>query len=143
MRTVACGSVATLAERFIRSILSTMPAAPVATPLTDSDYDRLTRGVLAIIENTLDRWLQSDLVDIDSHRSGGMLELTFPSGTKVIVNTQPPLQELWLAARAGGRHFRYVAPHWLDTRDASEFFATLSREVSAQAGMQLTIAGDP
>ncbi len=139
MDPIACGRMATLAARFIDPILSTMPAAPAATPLSDTEYDRLTRGVLTAIESALDRWLQNDLVDIDSQRSGGMLELTFPSGTKVIVNTQPPLQELWLAARAGGRHFRYVAPHWLDTRDASEFFAVLSREVSAQAGMPLSI----
>jgi CyaY protein len=123
------------------AILSIMPAAPAATSMTDADYDSLTRGVLAAIEAALDRWLQDDLVDIDSHRSGGMLEMTFPSGSKIIVNTQPPLQELWLAARSGGRHFRYVAPHWLDTRDASEFFTVLSREMSAQAGLDLTIAG--
>jgi CyaY protein len=141
MDPIAGGRMATLAARFISPILSTMPAAPAATPLSDAEYDRLTRGVLTAIESALDQWLQDDLVDIDSQRSGGMLELTFPSGTKVIVNTQPPLQELWLAARAGGRHFRYVAPDWLDTRDASEFFAVLSREVSAQAGLPLSIVG--
>lgn len=116
-----------------------MPTAAAATPLTDTEYDQSTREVLATIERALDKWLQDDVVDIDSQRSGGMLEVTLPSGSKLIVNTQPPLQELWLAARSGGRHFRFVRPAWIDTRDGAEFFATLSRELSAQTGMNLTI----
>lgn len=120
-----------------------MSAAPAATPLTPHQYDALTRTVLGHIESVLDGWLQSDVVDIDSHRSGGLLELTLPGGSKVIVNTQPPLQELWLAARSGGRHFRYVQPHWLDARDGSEFFAVLSGALSAQAGKALTVEPPP
>lgn len=116
-----------------------MPAAPSASPLTTSAYDALARAVLGAIEATLDRWLQDDVIDIDSQRSGGMLELTLPGGSKIIVNTQPPLQELWLAAKAGGRHFRYVQPQWLDTRDGSEFFEVLSRELSAQSGRPLRV----
>lgn len=131
--------MATLAVDFIGAILSTMPAAASATPLSGAEYDRLTRGVLSRIEESLDRWLQDDVVDIDSHRTGGLLELTVPTGGKLVINTQPPLQELWLAARSGGHHFRYVEPQWLDTRDGSEFFAVLSRELSAQAGRTLTI----
>ena len=49
-------------------------------------------------------------------RTGGLLELAFPDGTKIVVNTQPPLHELWLAARAGGFHFQHVGGRWLDTR---------------------------
>jgi len=116
-----------------------MPAAPAASTLTPTEYDALTRAVLAAIEGALDRWLQDDVIDIDSQRSGGMLELTLPGGSKIIVNTQAPLQELWLAAKAGGRHFRYVRPNWLDTRDASEFFDVLSCELSAQGGVALRL----
>ena len=116
-----------------------MPAAPAASTLTTAEYDALTRAVLAAIESALDRWLQDDVIDIDSQRSGGMLELTLPNRSKIVVNTQPPLQELWLAAKAGGRHFRYVRPNWLDTRDASEFFEVLSRELGAQSGTVLSV----
>ena len=73
------------------------------------------------------------MIDIDTQRTGGLLELAFPDGSKIVVNTQPPLQEIWLAARAGGYHFRHVAGRWLDTRDGSEFFEALSRQASAQA----------
>jgi CyaY protein len=105
--------------------------------LTDADYQRLTHAVLAGIETTVDRWLQDDVIDIDPQRTGGLLELSFPGGSKIIINTQPPLQELWLAARGGGFHFRHVDGQWRDTKDDGEFFERLSAEASAQAGRTL------
>jgi CyaY protein len=108
--------------------------------LSDSEFHARASAVLAAIEATLDRWLQEDEIDIDSQRTGGLLELQFPSGSKIVVNTQPPLHELWLAARTGGYHFRLVGDEWIDTRGGGEFFAMLSREISAQAGRQLVIA---
>jgi len=114
-----------------------MTAVPAATPLADADYQRLSHAVLSSIERTVDRWLQDDVIDIDPQRTGGLLELSFPNGSKIIVNTQPPLQEIWLAARAGGYHYRHVDGRWLDTKDGSEFFDVLSREASAQGGRAL------
>jgi CyaY protein len=108
--------------------------------LTDAEYHRLTDAVLASIEATVDRWLQDDVIDIDTHRTGGLLELAFPGGSKIVVNTQPPLHELWLAARAGGFHYRFDAGRWLDTRDGTEFFEALSREATAQGGRPLQFA---
>jgi len=105
-----------------------------ASPLSDADYQAKTRAVLDHIEVQVDAWLDGDLIDIDSHRTGGLLELSFPNGSKIVINTQPPLQELWLATRAGGYHFRYVAGQWLDTRESQEFHALLSTQASAQAG---------
>lgn len=108
--------------------------------LSDSEYHRLTAEVLATIEAAADRWLQDDVIDIDTHRTGGMLELSFPDGSKLIVNTQPPLHELWLAAKAGGYHYRHDGGRWVDTRDGSEFFDALSRHASAQARVSLQFA---
>lgn len=107
------------------------------TPLTDSEYHRLSAAALGSIEATVDRWLEDDVIDIDSQRTGGLLELSFPGGSKIIINTQPPLHELWLAARAGGFHYRWQGGRWCDTRDGSEFFAALSAQASAQGGRAL------
>ena len=108
-----------------------------ATPLTDAEYHRLSAAVLARIEATIDRWLQEDVIDIDGQRTGGLLELSLPGGSKIVVNTQPPLHELWLATRGGGHHFRHVDGEWRDTRDGAEFFARLSEAASAQSGKAL------
>jgi len=110
---------------------------PAVTPLTDADYHARTQAVLGGIEACIDRWLDEDLIDIDGQRNGGLLELSFPNRTKIIINTQPPLHEIWLAAKAGGYHFAFCEGAWLDTRDGTEFYALLSREASAQAGLTL------
>lgn len=126
---------------FIRRILFTMTAPtaplPAADALPEAEYRRLSHAVLASIETTVDQWLEDDVVDIDSHRTGGLLELSFPNGSKLVINTQPPLQELWLAARSGGFHYRNRAGRWVDTRDGGDFFERLSACASEQAGKTL------
>ncbi len=108
--------------------------------LSDAEFHRLTAAVLASVEADADRWLQQDIVDIDTQRTGGLLELSFPDRSKIVINTQPPLHELWLASRAGGFHFRYSAGQWVDTRSGEHFLAVLSREASAQAGRALSFS---
>ena len=118
-------------------ILSTMTSKPSPQPLSNSDYVSKTSAVFARIESTIDRWLENDVIDVDTQRTGGLLELRFPDGTKIVLNTQPPLHELWLAARAGGFHFRWMGDCWRDTRDQREFFEALSALASEQAGRPL------
>ena len=111
-----------------------------ATPLTGAEYLAKTRTMLDHIEAKIDAWLDSDVIDIDSHRSGGLLELSLPGGSKIILNTQAPLQELWMAARAGGFHFRYVDGLWLDTKTGAEFLSVLAAQASDQGGQRLSFS---
>jgi CyaY protein len=117
--------------------MSAPSATPASSGLSDAEYARVTAALLARIEATCDRWLQDDVIDIDTHRTGGLLELAFPDGSKIVVNTQPPLHEVWMAARRGGYHYRHDAGRWVDTRSGAEFIAALSAEASAQAGKPL------
>ncbi|HEX5354940.1 MAG TPA: iron donor protein CyaY [Aquabacterium sp.] len=95
--------------------------------LTDAQYNAAIQTALARIESTVDKWLEGDVIDIDTARSGGMLTMTMPNRSQLIINAQPPLHELWLAARRGGFHFKLDAQgRWLDTRSGEEFFALLS-----------------
>ena len=114
-----------------------MTPAPDDTPLTDSEYHEKASAVLAAVEAAADRWLQQDVVDIDTHRTGGLLELVFPDDSRIVLNTQPPLHELWMAARAGGTHYKYRNGRWCDTRDGREFFEALSACATQQAGVAL------
>lgn len=122
----------------IDRILLTMPTDSTLTPLTDSEFRAQAGAVLANIEGTVDRWLQQDVIDIDASRTGGLLELSFPNGSKIVVNTQPPLHELWLAGRSGGFHFKHVDGRWLDTRSGVDFYAALSACATEQGGVALT-----
>lgn len=105
-----------------------------SSSLSDSEFHAKAGAVLSAIESQVDALLQDDIIDIDTHRTGGLLELSFPNGSQLIVNTQPPLHEIWLAARRGGHHYRHADGRWLDTRSGQEFFAALSECASEQAG---------
>src|SRR6201996_7530776 len=115
------------------------------TTLQDPEYQAAADRVLAAIERHCDDWLRQGVIAIATNRSGGLVELEFPNGSKIVVNKQPPLQEIWLAARNGGFHFKFVDQAWRDTRDGVEFFARLSEEASRQGGrpLQFSAADKP
>ncbi len=110
--------------------------APHSSGLTDLEFHQTTARILAGIEAQLDQWLEDDVIDIDARRTGGLLEMQFPGGSTIVINTQPPLHELWLAARAGGYHFRHADGQWTE-RDGHEFFELLSQRASEQGGISL------
>ncbi len=114
-----------------------MPDTTEPTPLSDSEFRALAGTMLAGIEACVDRWLQDDVIDIDASRTGGLLELDFPDRSKIVINMQPPLRELWLAARSGGFHFKHAGGRWIDTRSGADFLGVLSTCASEQAGVRL------
>jgi CyaY protein len=60
--------------------------------------------------------------------------MEFDDDSKIIVNGNTPLREIWVAAKAGGFHYRLHDGRWTDTRSGDELFAALSRLVSQQSG---------
>src|ERR671932_1197104 len=79
--------------------------------------------------------LEATGVDADVERKeGGVLEIEFADGSRMVINRHGAARELWVAARSGGFHFRWDGTAWRDTRDGAELFAALSKLVSAQSG---------
>lgn len=111
--------------------------------MTDLEYMDQAEALLARIERTCDRINDASDADIDNQRVGGMVTLTFRNGSQIIVNLQKPLQEVWMAARAGGFHYKFDGTAWMDTKGDGEFFAGLTRHASAQAGEPLDFGSDP
>lgn len=105
--------------------------------MTDPEYMDRAEAALAAIEQSCDRINDATEADIDNQRVGGMITLVFPNGSQLIINLQKPLQEIWLAARSGGYHYRHDGTAWRDTKTGEEFFGNLSREASLQAGQPL------
>lgn len=105
--------------------------------MTDPEYMDRAEAVLATIERGCDRINDETDADIDNQRVGGMITITFRNGSQLIINLQKPLQEIWLAARSGGYHYRHDGKAWLDTKTGAEFYEQLSREATAQAGQAL------
>ena len=105
--------------------------------MTDLEYLDRAESLLAKVEAGCDRINETTDADIDNQRVGGMVTLTFEDGSQIIVNLQKPLQEVWLAAKAGGFHYKYDGAAWRDTKGQGEFFSDLARYASQQAGQAL------
>lgn len=105
--------------------------------MTDPEFMDRAEALLSHIEACCDRINDATDADVDNQRVGGMVTLTFSNGSQVIVNLQRPLHEVWMAAKAGGFHYRFDGSVWRDTKGPGEFLAELSAQASAQAGLAL------
>ena len=103
--------------------------------MTETEFLDLADATLNEIELAFDRLFEQDVVDVECKRSGNVLEIEFvDNGSKIIVNSQAPLQEMWVAARAGGFHYKRVNDEWRNTRDNTELFESLSEYATQQGG---------
>ena len=102
--------------------------------MTDLDYLNHAEKVLAAIELACDRINDASDADIDNQRTGSLITLTFANRSQIIINLQKPLQEIWMAARSGGFHYKSRDGLWLDTKSGDEFFAALTKSASEQSG---------
>lgn len=106
--------------------------------MTELEYLDQAEALLRAVESGCDSINDQGLADIDNQRVGGMVTLTFANRSQIIVNLQKPLQEVWMASKSGGYHYKYVAGSWMDTKGQGEFFSALSSNASQQAGVPLT-----
>ncbi|SFN52929.1 CyaY protein [Formivibrio citricus] len=98
--------------------------------MTESEFLNLTDAVFDRIESALD----DSGLDAEPMRMGNVLEIELADGSQIIVNRHAFNQELWIAAKSGGFHYRLMDGAWRDTRGTGEFFADLAAAISAQAG---------
>jgi CyaY protein len=106
--------------------------------MNESEFNKLADATLAAIEQAIER----SGADIDFElQAGGVLELEFDNGSKMVINRHGVAQEIWVAARSGGFHFRADNGRWIGTRDGAELMQTLETLLSQQAGEPVSLAG--
>lgn len=105
--------------------------------MEESEFDAQAAQTLMQIE----RALEDCGADLDFElQAGGVLEIEFANGSKIIVNRHVAAREIWVAARSGGFHFRWSGGQWIDTRDGDQLFVKLSRLASQQAGQEVQLS---
>jgi len=109
--------------------------------MTDLEFMECAEQLLLAVEQNCDHINDTTDVDVDSQRAGGMVTLTFPNHSQIVINLQKPLHEVWMAAQSGGWHYRFDGQTWQDSKGAGEFFAHLSCHASTQAGKTLVFSG--
>jgi CyaY protein len=106
--------------------------------MEEREFETRAAQALAALEQAL----EAAEVDADFElKEGGILEIEFQDGSKIIVNRHGAAREIWVAARSGGFHFRWDGTAWRDTRDGAELFAGLSKLVSQQSGRGVRLLG--
>ena len=110
--------------------------------MTESEFNDLVDDIMVRIEDGLD---ECD-ADLDYETAGGILTITFENNSKIIINRQTPLKQIWVATKQGGFHFDYDAENdqWLlhglgKDDDQSEFFKALSRYCTDQANEEVIL----
>ncbi len=91
--------------------------------------------LLANLEAGIDR--VGDDLDIDVLRAGNVITLAFENGHRIVVNSQEAAEEIWLAARSGGFHYRWndATQIWCDTRSGEDLRVVLSRLIQIEVGV--------
>ncbi|MCW8833089.1 MAG: iron donor protein CyaY [Colwellia sp.] len=103
--------------------------------MNDSQYNLIAEDLLLAVEEAI----EDCGVDIDYEGTGGLLTLTFKNASKIIINKQAPLHEVWVATKFNGHHFTYADEQWIDKRGGDEFWQFLSNAVSKQAEIEVSL----
>lgn len=102
--------------------------------MDESEFNALAAAALQRIEAGLEAAVDAGAGLDFELAAGGVLEIEFDDGSKIIVNRHGAAREIWVAAKSGGFHYRWDGSAWRDTRDGGELMAALSALVSTQGG---------
>jgi len=90
----------------------------------------------------LDLFDDIDPEDADIEQSGDVIRIDYSNGERVVLNTQRPARQLWLAGGTRAWHFSFDAAQgvWLDDKgNNDELFATLSMLTQRAIGRTLPL----
>ena len=103
--------------------------------MDEARFEAAAAAALEAIERALEA-----LDDVDFElKPGGIVEIEFDDGSKIIVNRHSAAREIWVAARSGGFHYRHDGSAWRDTRSGAELFAALSELLSRELGRRVRL----
>ena len=94
--------------------------------MTESEYLVLAERAFARIMDAFEN-VDADQADVES--AGDVITITFANGRRVVVNTQRPALQIWLAGGQRAWHFGFDegSGKWIDAKGTgAELFATLS-----------------
>ena len=106
--------------------------------MKESEFSALAEQTMMMIEETV----ENSGAEIDYDTISDILTLEFENGSKIIINKQTPVSQLWVAAKSGGFHFDYdeSSQSWkLDSDSNQELMACLSQYCTQQAGEEVNL----
>src|SRR4030081_493926 len=104
--------------------------------MDETEFAAAAERVLERIEASL----EESGVDADVElKPGGVIEIEYADGSRMVINRHAAARGIWVAARDGGFPFRWGGSAWGDRGEGTERVAALSKLVSAQSGQPLRL----
>src|SRR2546426_10562045 len=108
--------------------------------MDENEFGALAERALERIEAAL----EESGVEADVERKeGGVLEIEYADGSRMVINRHAAAREIWVAAPSGGLRFRRDGAPGRGTREGSEGLPALSRLGSAQNGQAAGLQPPP
>ena len=111
--------------------------------MNEAEFNQIVDDLMFSIEESIDH----SGADLDYENSAGMLTITCEAnGSQIILSRQPAMEEIWLAARSGGFHFRLQAEDgtgtgdvaWRNTVTAELLSTMLAEACTVQSGERVS-----
>jgi CyaY protein len=82
------------------------------------------------IEDKLDNYLGD--ADIDCQIQYHTMTITFYKKSKIIINRQESLQQIWLATKKNGYHFEYKERQWICNKSKNSFWKIFTEAIMTE-----------
>lgn len=106
----------------------------------EETFTKQAAQTLDRLEADIERSAEEAGVDLELSRQDNVIEVEFDDGSKVVINSHQAAGEIWVAARAGGFHFKPMPEgRWIDGRSGRDLRSMLSEQLSAQAGTTIAL----
>jgi CyaY protein len=102
----------------------------------ESSYERLAADTF---KQVLDLFQDVDPDDADAELAGDVIRVELRGGGKIVLNTQRPVRQIWLAGGRSAWHFSYdlASQRWLDDKGRGELFDVLRSLTNDAIGPEL------
>ena len=92
-------------------------------------------------KRVLDLFENVDPDEADVEQAGDVIRIDYRGGSRVVLNTQRPARQLWLAGGASAWHFSFddATSAWLDDKGRGELYAVLAELTQAAVGVKLPL----
>ena len=100
-----------------------------------TQFNEIADALFERIVASIDATEAADDIELNQ----GVLEITCAHSSrgksKIIINRHAPTQEIWVAAKSGGYHFKWVDSAWIDTRSGEPLADAINRVLLEQSGV--------
>lgn len=111
-------------------------------PLSETAFNDIIDDILISIEDSIEELTDVTDLDIDYETSGGILTITLPNHSQIIINRQITTQQLWVAAKSGGFHLNFdnEKQQWINSIDQRDLNTLLNDCLTAQTSITINLS---